>query len=477
MNQGMKHVFNAAKIGLSLGSFFLPGYLNPENPLIAEIIKGLSTTFLGNILNQYDPVELLKSLDKNNTNQNHDIGKLMTASVPRAVRLVSTKFQQEHNCDKATKKFLDELVERAEVSGWQFEDDASFLADKNEWIDEIQTYVFGRQQNVAKETIERVDPYFKDNLPACYELVFTEGLKNKEDEKPLKAFLIKTLTGLEDQLKGQTKLSEQILEEVRLLKEDMPCRSLGIAQDYFKEEFERVHAKLDRILDDLEELKKGQGELRKGQEEILEVLQRPGKIEIARHLSEPPFVTETFLGREAELESIWNKFHSASHALVLVNGDGGVGKTSIASTYYHKHAGYYRHLAWVYSEKNIGNALLSLATGLQVEFEEQEQIKERLAKILTALANLEPPVLLVIDNANEVEDLDKYYLALKRLPGLHLLLTSRLRNFQQAEMLPIEGLPDEQAIELFTKYYKKHKPDEDPLLLAIYEAVGRNTLG
>ena len=471
----MKHTANFVKAGLSLGSFFLPGYLNPENPLISELIKGLSSGLLSNIMSQYDPAELLGSLDKNNTHLNHDIGQLMAASVPRAVELVAGKFLQEQPHDPEIKALLRQLVADAKLPEWSFSDDASFLAGKNDWIGVIHNYLF-LSHTIPAAKLEGVDRFFQDNLPDCFELVFTEGLKDEKDEKPLKAFIIKILTGLNDQFSDHKALSNEILAEIRLVKDNGSSTALAIGKGYFAKEFAGVNAKLAQILRGQETLIEGQGDLKKGQGRILDAVLRQGRKEIGRHLAVPPFTPEKFFGRKQELEVIRVKLHTTTHALVLVNGDGGVGKTSIASTYYHAQASHYQHLAWVTSEKNIGNALLSLAPGLGVEFDDQEQMEGRLGKILIALANLAKPSLLVIDNANEPEDLEKHYTALKRLPGLHLLLTSRLRDFENAETLYIEGLPDEEAKALFLRYYKKHNPEEDPLLLAIYEAVGRNTL-
>ncbi|MDX2249992.1 MAG: tetratricopeptide repeat protein, partial [Bacteroidia bacterium] len=97
-------------------------------------------------------------------------------------------------------------------------------------------------------------------------------------------------------------------------------------------------------------------------------------------------------------------------------------------------------------------------------------------QLLAAMAELNRPCLLVIDNANEVEDLKENYLRLHRCKNFHLLLTTRITTFEQAETYRIEGLPPAQALELFQKYYPKHTPSEDALFEQIRTATGGNTL-
>lgn len=64
-------------------------------------------------------------------------------------------------------------------------------------------------------------------------------------------------------------------------------------------------------------------------------------------LTSPPFLPETFLGRSAEMAAIKQKLFTENHLLLLVNGEGGVGKTSLAAHYFHGHQNEYAHLAWL----------------------------------------------------------------------------------------------------------------------------------
>lgn len=201
------------------------------------------------------------------------------------------------------------------------------------------------------------------------------------------------------------------------------------------------------------------------------------KRQIPHALTLPPFIPEIFLGRETEINEIYQKLFSPDgNLLLLVNGDGGVGKTSIASRYYRDYANSYAHVAWVLSEKSIVNALLLLSIPLGLQFKEYATPIERLELLLLELSNLKKPCLLVIDNANELSDLEDNYQFLRRLHNFHLLLTTRVSNFEKAETYRIEGLPYEQAFELFQCYYPKIQPGEEVIFQQIRESVGGNTL-
>ncbi|NUO02414.1 MAG: tetratricopeptide repeat protein, partial [Saprospiraceae bacterium] len=198
---------------------------------------------------------------------------------------------------------------------------------------------------------------------------------------------------------------------------------------------------------------------------------------IPRALTKAPFVPETFLGREADLRRIRERLLAPDgHFLLLVNGEGGIGKTTLASKYYHDYQREYAHTAWLLSEKSIANALLLLAEPLGLQFDERMGTEDRLDLLLAAMADLEKPCLLVLDNANELSDLDANYQHLRRLSNVHLLLTTRISNFEKAETLSITGLPETEALALFEGYYRPLGEEERALFFQIREAVGGNTL-
>ncbi len=197
---------------------------------------------------------------------------------------------------------------------------------------------------------------------------------------------------------------------------------------------------------------------------------------IRKFLTKPPFLPEAFLGRTDDLQTVRRLLFEEANMLLLVNGRGGVGKTSLAAQYFHNHHQEYKHLAWVYTENNLTDALLALAVALDLKFDDQIPLENRLPLLLKEMANLDKPCLLVIDNANNPQELKNHYLALRSCPNFHLLLTTRITEFAQAKTHKIEGLPKDEAKSLFKQHYPLHDEAEDALLEQIYDAVWGNTL-
>lgn len=192
------------------------------------------------------------------------------------------------------------------------------------------------------------------------------------------------------------------------------------------------------------------------------------------HLVTPPFVADVFLGREQELNDIYE--HLTKSNILLISGAGGVGKTTLASHYYHKYSSSYKHLGWILGEPNISSALLGLADSIGLQFEDKQSQTERLQKLLTTIADLPERILLIFDNINELSDLKENYQNLRRLTNADLLITTRITKFEQAPVYRIGGLPVEQAKELFKTYYNDHNDRDDELLENLYKAIDGNTL-
>jgi len=190
-------------------------------------------------------------------------------------------------------------------------------------------------------------------------------------------------------------------------------------------------------------------------------------------LTNPPFYPKIFLGRADDLKAIHHQLFHENNLLLLVNGEGGIGKTTVAARYYFAYQDDYQHLAWVFAERSLLDALLTLALPLGVEFPQAMPNTERLPLLLRKMASLQRPCLLIIDNANLLEDLERYYPQLSACRNFHLLLTTRITRFEQAQTYAIKPLPPKRAVELFKQYYATA---EDALLLEILAAVGYNTL-
>ena len=191
----------------------------------------------------------------------------------------------------------------------------------------------------------------------------------------------------------------------------------------------------------------------------------------------PPFKPELFLGREEDLAAIHELFFHEDINLLFVTGEAGIGKTTLASEYYHVYQDQYAHMAWVLSANNIREALLSnLSQMLGIQYEDAMTKENRLDKLLITMSSLPKPCLLVIDDADNPNDLEEVYLALRRCTNFHVLLTTRLTKYHNVHTYPLAILSKEKALELFCQLYPYHQPSENDLFFQIRDAVGGNTL-
>jgi len=198
--------------------------------------------------------------------------------------------------------------------------------------------------------------------------------------------------------------------------------------------------------------------------------------ELNKFLTSPPFQSTIFVGRQEELQAVHDRlFTPNNNFLMLINGHGGMGKTTFASKYWEKYQHEYAHLAFLYIENGIANGILSLAGMLGLKFS-NETTERQLDILITTVTNLAKPCLLILDNVDDEKDLNANILLLRRCTNFHILLTSRLANSDYAEKYPLGTLSKEQALEVFKKHYPLLEESEKTLFAEIYDAVGGNTL-
>ena len=202
----------------------------------------------------------------------------------------------------------------------------------------------------------------------------------------------------------------------------------------------------------------------------------PDGRKIPKLLTTAPFDPPYFIGRDEELEQVRQKISSGQNLLMLVNGEGGMGKTSFAAKYWLQYADQYRHLAFLYVGGGMTDALLSMRGALGLNFSEAMPSAERLRHLLQALANLDAPCLLVLDNANDPAELEQHFAALRQLPNCHLLLTSRVGEMADTHAHKIGPLPDNYPLQLFKHHYPEFRPDDEAQFWDIHRSTGGNTL-
>ena len=168
-----------------------------------------------------------------------------------------------------------------------------------------------------------------------------------------------------------------------------------------------------------------------------------------------PTNADHILGRDTELTTISE--HLRQHKpTVLVNGIGGIGKTSVAAKYMATFGNQYKHLAWLTVQSSLEEAFtndIALLTSLDIEQKVRQLIeKQRLTdafKLVVHQLNTLDSTLVVLDNANGLEDLMTYK-SLFDTAKCHYLITSRAQP-QEWTVVPIDALPEDEAVALFRK--------------------------
>ena len=202
-----------------------------------------------------------------------------------------------------------------------------------------------------------------------------------------------------------------------------------------------------------------------------------GEKKILKHLGNIPTFPELFIGRINEVETVHQRLVNNQNILLLVNGKGGIGKTTLASKYYYQYQEYYQHLVWVFSGTSIVDALLTLALPLSMEFPNEANNDQRLTMLLKAMTELNKPCLLIIDNANELTDIQKYHGALLQCSNFHVLLTTRVnKKILNTQLYEVNPLDQKDALLIFKKHYPNHDESEDDLFFSLFQKVNSNTL-
>ncbi|MCC7506488.1 MAG: ATP-binding protein [Saprospiraceae bacterium] len=215
-------------------------------------------------------------------------------------------------------------------------------------------------------------------------------------------------------------------------------------------------------------------------------LYNPEAVWQRRYLALTPYAEPRFFGnsRDAELEAV-DEMLAREGCLALVNGTGGIGKTSIAAAWCARRGEQFRYILWVNcGEASVGEALLRCGLMEQLfppgAFAPGITDDQLLDHLLSALCS--PPAragrnLLVLDNANKGGDLSRQRRRLEALAaqGWAILLTSRAEQTGLPEH-KIGALPPPLARKLFLDYFQPDEKEAEQLLGRLLVAIGYNTL-
>ena len=161
--------------------------------------------------------------------------------------------------------------------------------------------------------------------------------------------------------------------------------------------------------------------------------------------------------------------------MALVNGIGGIGKTTLAESYVAEFFDDYKHLAWITLDSDDVLKDFADAKGLQSNLKvnpDIQNLKDLFLAITRGLKNVEgTPNLLILDNATaKLKPLSQY---LPSPPGWHVLVTSR-EKISGYKLLSLDTLSEEEAYQLFIKHCTII--DDEEKIRALLKSIDYHTL-
>ncbi|TAE19971.1 MAG: tetratricopeptide repeat protein [Bacteroidetes bacterium] len=190
------------------------------------------------------------------------------------------------------------------------------------------------------------------------------------------------------------------------------------------------------------------------------------------------FVYESkFIGRKKELEDMHAHLQQ-NLPTVVVNGLGGIGKTTLAREYIKQHEGLYDHIVWLEQtgkpiDAFVDNAILRMELGLTFQNETPAQ---RFEMMIYKLAKLTGKNLLVLDNYQQDTHEEAYNILADFPFSKHwrVLFTSR-EQVAGFTAMDLDTLSEEEAMALFRMYCTGKDIDETELK-ALLQEIGYHTL-
>ena len=189
----------------------------------------------------------------------------------------------------------------------------------------------------------------------------------------------------------------------------------------------------------------------------------------------PSLDQNNIVGRQLEIERLHQSLFTGKSAL-LVNGIGGMGKTTIVQTYIGSFKNDYSHIVWVEFKDNedFKSGLINspgLLESLCVSNENTtNEVFNNLVLKLRSITS-EKPSLIVLDN---LQNLPNEFTHFAERYNWHLLATSR-RQIDSLEQVDLTTLSSEETFLLFKKHYKRQELD-DTSIKALLKLVEYHTL-
>jgi len=169
-------------------------------------------------------------------------------------------------------------------------------------------------------------------------------------------------------------------------------------------------------------------------------------LKIPRIITESPagVMTKNFL-REQDVNDLCEELKD-SEKHILLNGFGGIGKTTVAKVLFHRLKKEYEHLAWITYNGSLQESILN-----QFEiFKEEKDREKRWEKIYKFLHNDHRKIIFVDD----VDKTTSEDVGLRKITGMGIsvVLVSRIADMEPYETHRIGFLDEEKCIQIFYNY-------------------------
>lgn len=206
------------------------------------------------------------------------------------------------------------------------------------------------------------------------------------------------------------------------------------------------------------------------------IIYNSDKEELSKYITLIPVpIGKQFVGQEEVLKELQSKL--AHHSIVLLQGIGGLGKTSTTFQFIEIEEKQYSHIAWLSCTDNISKAFLEnseLLANLKVTFDESSDEIARFNLVLSKLSTIEAKTLIVIDNVGMQHEGELKKLSLPA--NFKIILTSR-EIIKSLPIVKLDVLDFQSASKLFHQNLNRTDIEiKENELQALFEKLGYHTL-
>ncbi|RFS16851.1 NB-ARC domain-containing protein [Emticicia sp. C21] len=271
----------------------------------------------------------------------------------------------------------------------------------------------------------------------------------------------------------QRKVNNKLLKSILALKDEELYSYIDTRlSNLFNVRLENLENRINTIDDVLKETVNAQKEY----SEALETLIRDkvsSKHEIPKRITKIPYIdTSSVFGREDILTSLHKLLSEVRH--ISINGNGGMGKSTILKLYIHSYKDDYDHIIWINAQTGLVNSITinqEIATNLNIPILDADKFSERFDLILNKLHQISGNNLLIIDGYSKTE---LQLSELRTLNQWRIIVGTRLR-LPGWKLLPIRALSFESAKALYHSFGNQQTVD-DTQLINLFNYVEYNTL-